>query len=300
MKVLVVKLDGLGDWVIFDYYLQALAQKLKDCEFDLLVDSGAKGYIKEYSSNWRKTHFIRHRGGWRFKLWRKLPAIRNLPISLCRTDIAKLQSTTYDLILVSAWNVWQEAFIRTQIIRHLKYGKVFYSRDSESSFFSDFRGDQEREFLLRAFNVSLPKLHYSPANGNIKKIFLFARSFKSEKRWPSNYFVELASYLLKRGFQVELWGASLNSHPDYFRKGGMRELLESLESSDLYIGNDTGILHIAIQLKKKVFVISNGKKPNSFLCYDGKCLPGVESTTGNINNLSVEQVIKKLNEIYKV
>lgn len=300
MKVLVVKLDGLGDWVIFDFYLQALARARKDYEFDLLVDLGAKDYIKESCLNWDKTYFISHRGGWRFKLWRKLPAIRNLPISLCRTDIAKLQSTTYDLILVSAWNVWQEAFIRTQIISHLRYSKVIYSRDIDSSFCHDFRGDQEREFLQQAFNVLLPKLRYSPKNGEIRKIFLFSSSFKSEKRWPSNYFVELASYLLKKGFQVELWGASLSSRPSFFRKGGMKELLASLDSSDLYIGNDTGILHIAIQLKKKVFVISNGKKPNSFLCYDGKYLPGVESTTGNINNLSVEDVIKKLNGIYKI
>lgn len=300
MKVLIVKLDGLGDWVIFDYHLQALARMLKDCEFDLLVDSGTKGYVNEFDLSWGKTYFISHRGGWRFKLWRKLPAIRKLPVSLCRTNITKLQSSTYDLILVSAWNVWQEAFIRTQIISHLKYGKVIYSRDTDSSFAHNFRGDQEREFLQQAFGVSLPKLRYSPANGDIKKIFLFARSFKSEKRWPSSYFVELASYLIQKGFQVELWGASLSSRPSFFRKGEMRELIKSLDSSDLYIGNDTGILHIAIQLKKKVFVISNGKKPNSFLCYDGKYLPGIESTNGEISSLSVDEVVKKLNGIYKI
>ena len=132
-------------------------------------------------------------------------------------------------------------------------------------------------------------------------IILFPGSAKNHlredplRRWPIHSYVDLSCLLLEKGYQVILSGAKSDFWVcDYFRskkidvvdmigKTDFNALLWIISCSDVVVAHDSGPMHLAILLQKKILALFGPTNPEEKLPRDyspglvilrnGSCLP---------------------------
>jgi lipopolysaccharide heptosyltransferase II len=100
--------------------------------------------------------------------------------------------------------------------------------------------------------------------------------FGSAKRWPSEYYAELAANYLARGWQVALYGSANdqevtgNIHRlsgghelcfDLAGKTSLAEAVDMLSLSSAVVSNDSGLMHIAAALGRPMVVVYGATSP---------------------------------------
>lgn len=154
-------------------------------------------------------------------------------------------------------------------------------------------------------------------------------AYGPSKRWPLIYYINIISYLLERDFQVYLFGTKteLNAHNimqqhftchgkvynlhNFINKLNLLETVDLLGMADLFIGNDSGLLHLAAALniavigiygstsskfappltkKSKIFDLEFDCKP----CRQRECPLNNLQCLHNITPLTVITAIKEL------
>jgi heptosyltransferase-2 len=100
--------------------------------------------------------------------------------------------------------------------------------------------------------------------------------FGSAKQWPSQYYAELANKLIEKGWQVIILGSTADQHiadqiihdihhkQSCFNLAGQTELAEAidlLDTADVVVSNDSGLMHIAAALQKNVIAIYGPTSP---------------------------------------
>lgn len=98
--------------------------------------------------------------------------------------------------------------------------------------------------------------------------------YGAAKRWPTEYFAELARQSTLNGWQVWLFGskkdlpiaAEINQKTDEACKNfsGMTTLAEAVDLMslvDIVISNDSGLMHVAAALNKKIIAIYGSSDP---------------------------------------
>ncbi len=107
------------------------------------------------------------------------------------------------------------------------------------------------------------------------------------KRWPANYFAEVANAKLQQGWQIWLLGSEKDKEAaeiinqltqqkclDFIGKTSLTEAVDLLLLTDTVIANDSGLMHLAAALDRKVIAIY-GSTPPEFappLCSQAKTL----------------------------
>ncbi len=100
--------------------------------------------------------------------------------------------------------------------------------------------------------------------------------YGSAKRWPAEYFAELARYHIGKGGQVILLGsgkdspvtaeiaAQVNSSAclDLAGKTSMQEVLALLALADQVVSNDSGLMHVAAAVGSPVIALYGSSDPN--------------------------------------
>jgi heptosyltransferase-2 len=94
------------------------------------------------------------------------------------------------------------------------------------------------------------------------------------KRWPIEYYAEVAKYAAKQGWQVWLFGSEKDAdvtnkintltHGNCIDLGGKTKLGEAIDLMslcDTVISNDSGLMHVAAALNKKVIAIYGSSDP---------------------------------------
>ncbi|MBS0358342.1 MAG: lipopolysaccharide heptosyltransferase II [Proteobacteria bacterium] len=98
--------------------------------------------------------------------------------------------------------------------------------------------------------------------------------FGPSKRWPENYFAEVAQEKLKQGWQVWLFG-SKNDMPvaeqiqaltnqqcvNLTGRTALAEAIDLLSIVDVVVSNDSGLMHIAAALEKPLVVVYGSTDP---------------------------------------
>jgi len=70
------------------------------------------------------------------------------------------------------------------------------------------------------------------------------------KRWPVEYFEKLVEYLEKKGVEVWVFGLpseKINRGKD-FTGNSLKKCIENLKKCSLFIGNDSGLLHLSLAI----------------------------------------------------
>ncbi|RLA55033.1 MAG: lipopolysaccharide heptosyltransferase II [Gammaproteobacteria bacterium] len=101
--------------------------------------------------------------------------------------------------------------------------------------------------------------------------------FGSAKRWPAQYYAELARDYLARGWQVALYGSANDrevcahikgasgDHPHCHNLAGatsLAEVVDLLSLSAAVISNDSGLMHIAAALQRPLLAIYGATSPD--------------------------------------
>lgn len=95
------------------------------------------------------------------------------------------------------------------------------------------------------------------------------------KRWPAEYYAEVAQNALDKGWQVWLFGSDKDipvtnqidqlCHDQCINFGGKTNLSEAIDLMalcDTVISNDSGLMHVAAALNKKVIAIYGSSDPH--------------------------------------
>ncbi|MFT4825063.1 MAG: heptosyltransferase-2 [Halioglobus sp.] len=100
--------------------------------------------------------------------------------------------------------------------------------------------------------------------------------FGSAKRWPAEYYAQVATHYLSMGWQVVLFGSAkdrevtaeirkgCNNNPECFDLAGNTELAEAVDLLSLataVLSNDSGLMHIASALRRPVLVVYGATSP---------------------------------------
>ena len=101
--------------------------------------------------------------------------------------------------------------------------------------------------------------------------------FGGAKRWPQQYYAELARHYLGQGWQVALYGSAKDrgvtaavrnqagAHPLCFDLAGRTELAEAVDLLSLsaaVVSNDSGLMHIAAALGLPMVVVYGATSPD--------------------------------------
>ncbi|OGV76318.1 MAG: lipopolysaccharide heptosyltransferase II [Methylotenera sp. RIFCSPLOWO2_02_FULL_45_14] len=95
------------------------------------------------------------------------------------------------------------------------------------------------------------------------------------KRWPAQYYAEVADVALNKGWQVWLFGSdkdipvtttihqlTKNRCVDFGGKTKLGEAIDLMSLCDTIISNDSGLMHIAAALDKKLIAIYGSSDPH--------------------------------------
>jgi heptosyltransferase II len=98
--------------------------------------------------------------------------------------------------------------------------------------------------------------------------------YGAAKRWPAEYYAEVANHALKNGWQVLLFGSdkdapvttqinhlTQNKCIDLAGKTKLDEAIDLMSICDTIISNDSGLMHIAAALGKKLIAIYGSSDP---------------------------------------
>lgn len=99
--------------------------------------------------------------------------------------------------------------------------------------------------------------------------------YGAAKRWPTEYYAEVASKALNNGWQVWLFGSdkdipvtsTINDLTrgrceDWGGKTSLGEAIDLMSLCDTVISNDSGLMHVAAALDKKVIAIYGSSDPH--------------------------------------
>ena len=94
------------------------------------------------------------------------------------------------------------------------------------------------------------------------------------KRWPAEYYADVANEVLKKGWQVWLFGSdkdmpitikinqlTQNKCTDFGGKTKLDEVIDLMSLCDTVVSNDSGLMHIAAALNKKLIAIFGSSDP---------------------------------------
>ena len=94
------------------------------------------------------------------------------------------------------------------------------------------------------------------------------------KRWPAEYYAQVANEVLNKGWQVWLFGSdkdmpvsaqinqlTQNQCVDFGGKTKLGEAIDLMALCDTVISNDSGLMHVAAALNKKVIAIFGSSDP---------------------------------------
>ena len=99
--------------------------------------------------------------------------------------------------------------------------------------------------------------------------------YGAAKRWPAEYYAGVANEVLKKGWQVWLFGSdkdvpvtsqinqlTQNQCTDFGGKTKLGEAIDLMSLCDTIISNDSGLMHIAAALNKKLIAIYGSSDPH--------------------------------------
>ena len=180
---------------------------------------------------------------------------------------------------------------RTSFLGEMRYGLVNDIRELDKT---KLKKTVERfVFLGLDKNADLPKVIPNPQlSTNAEAAWILACSLGAKnnkskvlglcpgaeygeaKRWPAEYYADVANEVLKKGWQVWLFGSdkdvpvttkiNLLTQNKCLNLGGKTKLGEAIDLMSLcntVVSNDSGLMHIAAALNKKLIAIFGSSDP---------------------------------------
>jgi heptosyltransferase-2 len=281
MKILIIAPSWVGDMVMAQSLFIAL-KKQQDCQIDVLAPSWSLGLLARMPEI-SKTFVM---------------PLTHCEFGLkARFSLGmQLRFERYDQAIVLP-NSWKSALIpffagipkRTGFVGEMRYGLLNDARKLDKSVLTM----TVQRFVALGFEnsknlpiYSFPSLNVS-ANQQKAVIEKFAlrlanpilvlcagAEFGSAKRWTESHFAELASQKIAEGWQIWLIGSEKDKSvtneinkltgwqcQDFAGKTDLTEAVDLLSLANTVVSNDSGLMHVAAALNKKVIALYGSSDP---------------------------------------
>jgi heptosyltransferase-3 len=290
-KILFVPLSNIGDAVMTLPTLIYLKKMYPSAKFDLICDARSVEIFQSFPSI-NKIYIRDKKGG----------------ISYQFRFIRKIRQTNYDLAvdLKTDFLLW---FLRAKRKIHKVNNKSLHS--------------VEKHFISICSNLKKipdPKIYIpTKLQNNIKNIFpsnkgktiaLALGANSNHKVWPTENYVRLLK-LLKIHFENIILIGSKNEMDkaqlfkklytkkvfDFCGRLTLLETASAIKKSDFFIGNDSGLGHIASAVGTSSFTIFGEGNPKIYKPY-GKKAYFFQNSKKNIKLIKVETIYRKIKRIF--
>jgi heptosyltransferase-2 len=281
-RILVARIDSLGDGVLSLPAIEALRKRFPKAEVDFLVSPPVEELYRKLFPNSRIYRFEKN---W---LTSSAPWIERL--SEAAKLLKEIKGGGYDLGIDFRGDLRTLLLLAGAGIKH-RWGRggtgggFLLSRQTKS-------GYESHELLenmeLIQSNGKVPEIEFpqiKPASASVQSVTDRLRSIGSKKKivihigagypskcWRPAKYAELARGIVQKGLGVPLFSGSEKDRAlldevrenlpaeslDFTGKTSLEELLALLEQADLFIGNDSGPAHLAALLGRKLVVIFSG------------------------------------------
>ena len=296
MNILIVKPDSLGDYVLMRNFWAEIKKKWPHAKLTLLLSSGVKGLAefldrKEVEDIFYLPHPFRH-----LSLRQQYRAVRQL----LRQGLKK----NYSKILFPSFSVWPYRFLNNILLNECPHSesigqigdldwnnaqfmdsltflnRVFVNREGKKTFefennrlFFEYVLENKIPFSAPQINITVPTVK--------DKTVVIAPGAKDESRryHPINYALIIEKLISHYHLKVILVGTKaeesllfkLNSlcHGNCELKIGhpLSEIISLVKNATLFIGNDSGLFHLAAACNTRAIAISAGVAYHRFMSY---------------------------------
>ncbi|MCX8011166.1 MAG: glycosyltransferase family 9 protein [Ignavibacteria bacterium] len=333
MKILIVKLAGIGDVVMALSMITEIEKKYPSAKITWIGGKTVEQILKAVEQIDKLiivdeeallTGNFFSRVAEIFRIWKKIFANKfDLVITAYRDKRYKIVSLP--IIKKEERNLGGKD--RNNSIIPGRYHAVEYARlihqidDSQlhSVSFPKLKTGYSANVERILSNIPKPRIILAP--GGSKNIL----RDDNLRRWPISYYSKLASKLSENGFSVIIVGAKsdewllseFESKKIYnlVNQTSLIELIKIFDNSDLLVCHDTGVLHLAklssikviglfgpvnprerVGVNENILTIWNGESLSCSPCYDGKNFSKCEDNIC-MKNISVTQVFEKILEL---
>lgn len=303
-SLLLIRLDAIGDYVLFRNYIELLktSEKYKDYSITLLGNIAWKNLCEELDGEFIDNFIWLDRDRFNKDFlyrYQKLQEIVSSGYEVALNSVYSREFSYGDAIIklinanekigsigdVSNIRKWQKNISD-------KYYDVLVPAKSELM----FEFDRNKEFFENLLGIKLdikkPHIDLKPKKLPFelpeKYAILFIGASASFRKWNIEGFAKIGSYLKNEfGYEIVLCGAPSDgedalrfkecfdgSYIDLVSKTSLIELLHIIYNGNLMIANETSAPHFAVSLEMtNVFVIYNGNHYGRFTPYPKNMAP---------------------------
>lgn len=286
MKILIIAPSWVGDMVMAQSLFIALKKTQPDCQIDVLAPEWSLGLLERMPQV--SNTFVMPISHGEFGLKKRF------------TLGKKLRAEKYQQAIVLP-NSWKSALIpffalipkRTGFVGEMRYGLLNDTRKLDKAVLTmtvqRFVALAEKsplaslqkggDFTFPALNVTTTQQQVviEKFNLNLAKPILVlcaGAEFGSAKRWTESHFAELASQKMAEGWQIWLIGSEKDKSvteeinkltgwqcQDFAGKTNLTEAVDLLSLANTVVSNDSGLMHVAAALDKKVVALYGSSDP---------------------------------------
>lgn len=323
-SLLLIRLDAIGDYVLFRNFIEVLkkSEKYKEYNITLLGNSAWKGLSEELDSEFVDTF-----------IWLDRRRFDNNFIYRYN-KLKEITSNAYEIIISSTYS---REFMMSDIIVHSLNAKekigssgdlsntIKWKKDISDKYYTKlipakrdviFEFYRNKEFFENLLNTKLDikkphielKSKRPPFELPERYAILFIGASESFRKWNIEGFAKIGDYLKEKyDYEIVLCGAPSDRddalrfrecfdgrYIDLVGKTSLIELLHVIYNEKLMIANETSAPHFAVALEMtNVFVISNGN-------HYGRFTPYPKEVSDSYHVIYHPQIEKNLNNYKKL
>ena len=283
-KILVIGPAWVGDMVLAQSLFKTLKLNRPDCTIDVAAPAWTLPLLERMPEVSGKIALPFKHGELAF--WQRIQFGKSLK------NAGYSQAIILTNSFKSALLPWAAGIAkRTSFLGEMRYGLVNDVRPLDKT---KLKKTVERFVTLGLDkDASLPKTILNPQlNANTEAAWILASrlgikqgnykilglcpgaEYGEAKRWPAKYYAEVANAVLKQGWQVLLFGSdkdivvtnqinqlTQNQCVNLSGKTKLGEAIDLMSICDTVISNDSGLMHVAAALNKKLIAIFGSSDP---------------------------------------
>jgi ADP-heptose:LPS heptosyltransferase len=297
-SLLLIRLDAIGDYVIFRNFIKELkqSQKYKNYRITLLGNSTWKNIAEEFDSEFVDSFIWLDRNRFNKDFIYRYEKLKEITLQGYEVVLSPIYSREffYADAIVNLINAKEKIGSVGDVPNMEKWQKnisnKYYDRFIDADVCLMFEFDRNKEFFENLLDVKLEvfKPHISLNSKKImfelpqKYAIIFLGASASFRKWNIEGFAEVAKHLKEKyGYGIVLCGALSDSadslefgkhfkgkYIDLVGKTSLVDLLHVIYNGDLMVANETSAPHFAIALEMaNIFVIYNGNHYGRFTPY---------------------------------
>ncbi len=292
-KLLIIRLDAIGDYILFRNFIEILAKSklYKEYKIDMICHKSWYELARELDKKYIDNFFSFDTEKYRLDNFYKI----NLEINLNLQKYDILINPTYSRTFLvdtliskieSKIKIGNSGDLSNISLEDKNISDKYYTKlvKSEDKYLFEF--DRNKDFFEKLLNKNIQINKTSIKYKNFIKppfsnyiVFIIAAN-ASKRKWSMQNYATLAKKFYNLGYEIVLCGGNNelkdmekfkelfgNKFINLVGKTSLIDMISILNFAEFVIANDTGLAHMSITLKKQTFIISNGNHFGRFIPY---------------------------------